>query len=134
MAQALLNTHVPSFDSPIAMKKQEPSLETNARHSGDLLNFQDDDPQNSPKRQLFDTKSAIEGARRLETARNLFVVMRVCPPVVLSYFDAGFEPMCGRKDFLTSCCCLLLLFVAAAAAKMCCSSLDRKRWCKTSTG
>ena len=49
--------------------------------------------------------------------RNLFVVMRLGSPVVLSYLDAGFEPRCGRKDFLTACllllllaaCCLLLL-------------------------
>ena len=34
--------------------------------------------------------------------------MRVGSPVVVSYFDAGFEPRCGRKDFLTACCCLLL--------------------------
>ena len=65
--------------------------------------------------------------------RNLFVVMRICSPVVLSYLDAGFEPCCGRKDFWIACC-LLLLMLAAVAAKMCCSPLDRKRWCKTSTG
>ena len=57
--------------------------------------------------------------------RNLFVVMRLCSPVVLSYLDAGFEPRCGRKDFWTFC---LLL------AEMCCSPLAPKRWCKTSTG
>ena len=59
--------------------------------------------------------------------------MRVCSPVVLSYLDAGFEPRCGRKDFLSACCCCLLLLLAAAA-KTCSSSLDPKRWCKTSTG
>ena len=67
-----------------------------------------------PKRPFFDTKLAIERARRLETAQNLFVVMRVSSPVVLSYLDAGFEPRCGRKEFWTACfpawfCCLLLL-------------------------
>ena len=51
------------------------------------------------KRPFLDTKSAIEQARRLETARNLFVVMRVGSPVALSYSDAGFEPRCPRKDF-----------------------------------
>ena len=44
--------------------------------------------------------------------QNLFVVMRLGSPVVLSYLDAGFEPRCGRKDFLTAC--LLLLLLAAA--------------------
>ena len=64
--------------------------------------------------------------------RNLFVVMRLGSPVVLSYLDAGFEPRCGRKDF--SCVCLLAGAAAAAvAAKTCCSPLDPKRWCKTST-
>ena len=58
------------------------------------------------------------------------MVMRICSPVVLSYLAAGFDPRCRRKDFLLTCRCLLL----AAAAKMCCSSLDPKRWCKTSTG
>ena len=37
--------------------------------------------------------------------------MRVCSPVVLSYLDAGFDPTCGRKDFLLACCLLLLLKV-----------------------
>ena len=59
---------------------------------------------------------------------NLFAVMRLGSPVVLSYLDAGFEPRCGRKDFLTACCCLLL------PAKTCCSPLAPKRWCKTSIG
>ena len=63
--------------------------------------------------------------------KNLFVVMRVCSPVVLSYLDAGFDPRCGRKDFWTFCCLLLL---AAVAAKTCSSALAPKRWCKTSTG
>ena len=58
--------------------------------------------------------------------RNLFVVMRLCAPVVLSYLDARFEARCGRKDFWTACCLLLLL------AKTCCSPLDPKRGCKTS--
>ena len=45
--------------------------------------------------------------------RSLFVLMRLCYPVVLSYLDAGFEPRCGRKDFLTACLLLLLLLAAA---------------------
>ena len=55
------------------------------------------------------------------------------PPVVLSYLDAAFEPRCGRQDFRTACCCLLLLPLLLLA-KMCCSSLDPKKWCKTSIG
>ena len=54
--------------------------------------------------------------------RNLFVVMRLWSPVILSYLDAGFEPQCGRKDFLNarllladaSACCLLLLLKRVA--------------------
>ena len=69
----------------------------------------------TPKRPFLDTKSAIERARRLETAQNLFVVMRLWSPVVLSYLDAGLEPLCGPKDFLTASCCFLPL--AAAAIK-----------------
>ena len=46
--------------------------------------------------------------------RNLFVVMRLGSLVVLSYFDAGFDPRCGRKDFWTACCCCLLLLLLAA--------------------
>ena len=66
------------------------------------------------KRPFLDTKLAVERARRLKTQRNLFVVMRICSPVVLSYLDAGFEPRCGHKEFWTFClllaaCCLLLL-------------------------
>ena len=44
--------------------------------------------------------------------RKLFVVMRLGSAVVLSYLDAGFEPRCGRKDFLTACLLLLLKRVA----------------------
>ena len=61
------------------------------------------------KQSFLDTKSAVERARRLETARNLFPVMRLCSPVVLSYLDAGSEPRCRCKDFLTACVLLLLL-------------------------
>ena len=46
--------------------------------------------------------------------RNLFMVMRLGSPVTLSYLDAGFEPWCGRKDFLSACCCCLLLLLLAA--------------------
>ena len=52
-------------------------------------------------------------------AQNLFAMMRICSPFVLGYLDAGFEPRCGRKDFLTAC--LLLLLLAAA----CCWLLKR---------
>ena len=52
------------------------------------------------KRPFLDAKSAVERARRLEEARNLFVVKRPCSPVVLSYLHSGFEIRCGRKDFL----------------------------------
>ena len=86
------------------------------------------------KRPFLDTKSAVEWARRLKTQRNLFAVMRLCFPVVLSYLDAGFEARCGRKDFLLACCCCCLLLLLAVAAKTCCSPLDPKKWCKTSTG
>ena len=41
--------------------------------------------------------------------RDLFVMMRPGSPVVLSYLDAGFEPRCGLKDFLTA----FLLLLAA---------------------
>ena len=72
----------------------------------------------APKWPFLDTKLAIEWARRLETARNLFVVMRLCFPVVLSYLGAGFDPRCRRKDFscvCCCCCCLLLLLLKRVA-------------------
>ena len=62
----------------------------------------------------------------------MFVLMRSCSLVVLSYLNAGFETRCGCKgpsDRLLTACLLLLLL-----AKMCCSALDPKRWCKTPTG
>ena len=64
-----------------------------------VLTFQYDRLERLKNGHSLDTKSAIERARRLETAHNLFVVMRVCPPVVVSYLDANFEPRRGRKDF-----------------------------------
>ena len=48
---------------------------------------------------FLDTKSAVKRARRLKMQRNLFVVMRICSLVVLSYLDAGFEPQLCHKDF-----------------------------------
>ena len=72
-------------------------------------------------------------ARRLEMQRDLFVVMCLGSPVVLSCLDAGFEPRCGLKDFWGACC-LLLLLLLLLLAKTCSSSLAPKRWCKTSTG
>ena len=98
-----------------------------------LLSIVLETAEDSPKPPLLETKSAVEPARRLKTQRNLFVVMRLGSPVVLSYLDAGFEPRCGRKDFLSACCCCLLLLLLAAA-KTCRSALAPKRWCKTSTG
>ena len=72
---------------------------------------------------LWDTQWAIESARRLEMQRNLFAVVHLCSPVVLSYLVAGFEPRCRRKDFsnacllmLACCCCLLLLLKCVAHA------------------
>ena len=58
--------------------------------------------------------------------------MRVCSPVVLNYFNAGFEPRCRRKDFWIACCCCLLLLLTAAT-KICCSPLNPKKGRKTST-
>ena len=43
--------------------------------------------------------------------QNLFVVMRLGFLVVSTHLDAGFEPQCGRKDFLCACCLLLLLLL-----------------------
>ena len=106
--------------SPITMKEQGPHRKHRLGVAAIVLNFQDDRPENSPKQpengHFLDTKSAVERAKRLETQRNLFVVMRLGSPVVLSYLDAGFEPRCGRKDFWGACCLLLL----AAAAACCC--------------
>ena len=52
--------------------------------------------------------------------RNLFVVMRLCSPVVLSCLDAGFDPRCGHKDFWTACCycCLLLLLLLLLLSRL----------------
>ena len=80
-----------------------------------VLSFQDDRPKKSRKRPFLDTKSAIERARRFVTARNLFVVVRVCSPVDLSLLDASFEARCRCKDFW------ILLLVA------CSSTLTQKR-------
>ena len=97
------------------MEEQRPSSETPPRRSGDRPELSgrssQKQPKTAPKRPFLYTKSAIERARRLKNAMKLLVVMRLCSPVVLSYLDAGFEPRCGRKDFLTACCCLLLLLL-----------------------
>ena len=66
------------------------------------------------KRKFLDSKSALDRARRFKTAQNLFVVMRLCSPVVFSYLNADFEPPCGRKDFWTACLLLLLLLALLA--------------------
>ena len=60
-----------------------------------VVSFQDDRLKTAQKRPFLDTKSAVKRARRLETAENLFPVMRGCFLVVLSYLHAGFEPQCS---------------------------------------
>ena len=114
MVHALFPAHLHSFDGTIAMEEQRPSLETRTRHTNDGLEFSGRSfLTKAPKRSFLDTKLAVERARRLKTAGNLFVVMRLCSPAVCSYSDAGFEPRSGRKDFLLDCCCCLLLLDAA---------------------
>ena len=84
---------------------------------------------------FLDTKSAIKRATRLKMEQKLFVGMRICFAVILSYFDAGFEERCAQKDF--TCVCLLLLLLAAAAAaaaKMCCSPWTLTRVIKPRRG
>ena len=39
VVDALLNTHLPSFNSPVAIKEQRPSLETPTRHTDDRPEF-----------------------------------------------------------------------------------------------
>ena len=56
----------------------------------------------SPDDPFLDTKSAVERARRVKTARNLFLVMRIGSLIVLNDY-AGFEPRFRRKDFLIAC-------------------------------
>ena len=87
-----------------------------------VLSFRTIVLKTAQKRPFLDEKSAMEWARRLKTARNLFVVMRVCSSVVLSYLDAGFERRCRRNDFSTACCCQNVLL-----------TLCPKKGCKTST-
>ena len=136
MVHATLNTHLPSFHSPIAPEEQRPSLQTPTCHTGGSSSvFRTIVLKTAQKRPFLDTKSAVERASRLKKKQNLFVVMRLCSPVVLSYLDAGFQRCCGRKNVWTAaacCCCLLLLLLLLA--KTCSSALDPKRWCKTSTG
>ena len=70
LAHALFSIHLYYFDGRIAMEEQRPSLETPMRQTNDRRELLG--------RTSSHTKSAVEPARRLETARNLFVVMRVC--------------------------------------------------------
>ena len=107
MVHALLNTYLPFFDSPNAIKEQRPSLETPAWGSGDRPEISgrssSKQPKTAQKRPFLDTKSAVERARWLKTQQNLFVVMNLGTPVVLSYLDGGLEPRCGLKDFSSAC-------------------------------
>ena len=129
MSQALLNTHVPSFDCPIAYERTMALIgNTYFAHWQQSRTFRTIVLETAQKQPFWYTKSAIKRARRLKMPRNFFVVMRLWSPVVFGYLDACFEPRFGRKDFCTACCLLLLL------ANMCCSPLDPKRCPKTSTG
>ena len=51
--------------------------------------------------------------------RKMFVVMRLGSPGVLSYLNAGFEPPCGVKGFLSARLLLLAAAAAAGAAAAC---------------
>ena len=51
-------------------------------------------------------------------AQNLLQVMRNCSAVVLSYFDAGFEPQCPHKEFSCICCCCCLSLLIAVTRSL----------------
>ena len=46
-------------------------------------------PKTTQKRPFLDTNLAVKRARRIGTAQNVFLVLRVCFPELL---DAGFQP------------------------------------------
>ena len=105
MEDALFITHLQSFACLTVAETNSVDWSSLLDKPTIVLIFQDDRLENTQKRPFLDTKLAVGRARQHETARNLFVVMPLCSPVVLSYLDAGFEPRCGRKDFLLACCC-----------------------------
>ena len=53
MAHTLFPTHLRSFDGPIAVQEQRPSLETRTGRPTIVLSCQDDRPINSPKKAIF---------------------------------------------------------------------------------
>ena len=71
---------------------------------GHSTGLQDDRRENDPKtKSKSKSKSAVERARCLKTEQNMFVVMRVCSLVLLSYLDVGFEPRCEHFNRLLAC-------------------------------
>ena len=72
------------------------------------------------KRAFLDAELATERAKRLKMAQNLFVVMCMCFPVVLSFLDAGFEPLSAPADFwITNCYSALPTFPCVRATGYC---------------
>ena len=92
MGDTSLNTHLQSFDSPIAVAHDTLVI---------VLNVSDDHPENGLKTVFLVTKLAVKWARWLEIPRNLVQVMHIC------------SAMLSPKRTFT---CLLLL-----AAGCCCS-------------
>ena len=84
VAHAIFSTNLHSFDGPIAMEEQRPSLGNTyaADHQSSSV-FRTIVLKNGSKTALLNTKLAIERGRRLETQRTLFAVMRLWSPVVL---------------------------------------------------
>ena len=98
MREASLNGHSQSFESPIFVEEEQPSLETRAWHTGDRSKlFRRIVLKTGCKRSFFNTESAIWWARQLKMTQNLFPVMRISSVVILSYLDVDFEPQCPQK-------------------------------------
>ena len=82
------------FDCPIIVQEQGVAWNHLLYTPPIALCFHDNRPKKpAQNRRFLDTKSAIERGRLLKTAQNLFVMMRVCSLVFLSYLDASFGAM-----------------------------------------
>ena len=68
MVHTLLNTHSPSFHSPIAMEEQRPSLQ--GPLDTPAIVFRTIVLKTAQKRPFLDTKLAVERARRLKPAEK----------------------------------------------------------------
>ena len=106
--EASMNTHLRSFDSPIAVEEEQPSLETPTWDTGDRPELSGGSfwkqAENGPFWRPNWPCNRPDGSK---ITQNLLQVLCSCSAVVLGYLDAILSHGVPKKTFYppAACCC-----------------------------